>query len=233
MKKKNSVQSFSFNFIIYIYTTHFIGVFQLPFGPASKQGYVKSFLFNEEESYWYIIHSLTRMGRGAVSLLLIVKSFLVLCWILSDSSTPFKILNSPMNVSCYYHESCHSWAFVVDHIHQGCESCYGSVRFLFFSWHINLCRLYNAKAILLEHVWYYLTHSWEDKGVHTFPKGICLKVTIIVWLEYELPYYDSAVHRFNHYTTRAPPKAVTRYIRCRKTDYYITIGTERHGWFLN
>ena len=33
--------------------------------------------------------------------------------------------------------------------------------------------LFNAKAILLEEQkWYDLTHSWEDKGVHTFPKGI-------------------------------------------------------------
>ena len=23
---------------------------------------------------------------------------------------------------------------------------------------------------------YYLTHSWEDKEVHTFPKGICPEV---------------------------------------------------------
>ena len=52
---------------------------------------------------------------------------------------------------------------------------------------------------------YYLTHSREDKGVHTFPKGICPKVNIIVRLEYELAYNDSAVHRFNHYTTRTPP----------------------------
>ena len=35
-----------------------------------------------------------------------------------------------------------------------------------------LFRLFNAKAILLEEQWWYnLTHSWEDKGVHTFPKG--------------------------------------------------------------
>ena len=62
-------------------------------------------------------------------------------------------------------------------------------------------RLFNAKAILLEEqLWYYLTHSWEDKGVHTFPKGICPKVNVIARLEYELAYYDSAVHRFNHYT---------------------------------
>ena len=57
--------------------------------------------------------------------------------------------------------------------------------------------LFNAKAILREEQWwYYLTHSWEDKGVHTFPKGICPKVNVIVRLEYELAYYDSAVHRF-------------------------------------
>ena len=30
------------------------------------------------------------------------------------------------------------------------------------------------------------------------------KVNIIARLEYELAYYDSAVHRFNHYTTRTP-----------------------------
>ena len=30
-----------------------------------------------------------------------------------------------------------------------------------------LCRLFNAKATLLEEQsWYYLTHSWEDKGVN-------------------------------------------------------------------
>ena len=65
--------------------------------------------------------------------------------------------------------------------------------------------LFNAKAILLEEkLWYYLTHRWEDKGFHTFPKGICPKVNVIARLEYELTYYDSAVHSFNHLTTRTP-----------------------------
>ena len=69
-----------------------------------------------------------------------------------------------------------------------------------------LCRLFNAIAILLEEqVWYYLTHSWEDRGVHTFPKSICLKVNVIARLEYELTYYNSIVHHFNHYTTRISP----------------------------
>ena len=43
-----------------------------------------------------------------------------------------------------------------------------------------------------------------NKGVHAFPKGICPKVNVIARLEYEFAYYDSAVHRFNHYTTRTP-----------------------------
>ena len=69
-----------------------------------------------------------------------------------------------------------------------------------------ICRLYNAKSILLEEQqWYYLTNSWEDKGVHTCPKGICKKGNVIARLEYELAYYDSAVNRFKHYTTRTPP----------------------------
>ena len=56
-------------------------------------------------------------------------------------------------------------------------------------------RLFNAKSILLEEqLGYYLSHSWENKGVHTFPKGICPKMNVIVRLEYELAYYDSAVH---------------------------------------
>ena len=82
-----------------------------------------------------------------------------------------------------------------------------SVWFGFFIlWHINTCGVFKAKVILLEEqLWYYLTHSWEDKEFHTFPKGICPKVNVIAQLEYELAYYNFAVHRFNHYTTRTPP----------------------------
>ena len=58
--------------------------------------------------------------------------------------------------------------------------------------------------LLEEQLWYYLTHSWEDEGVHAFLKGIYSKVNVIARLENELAYYDSAVHRFNHYTTRTP-----------------------------
>ena len=41
-------------------------------------------------------------------------------------------------------------------------------------------------------------------GVHTFLKGIFMKMNVIVLLEFELAYYDSTVHHFNHYTTRIP-----------------------------
>ena len=41
--------------------------------------------------------------------------------------------------------------------------------------------------------------------VHTFPKGICPKVNVIARLEFGFACYDSAVHRFNHNTTRTPP----------------------------
>ena len=61
--------------------------------------------------------------------------------------------------------------------------------------------MFNAKSILLEEqYWYYLTHSWKVKGIHTFPKGICRKVNVIARLEFELAHYDSADRRFNDYT---------------------------------
>ena len=47
--------------------------------------------------------------------------------------------------------------------------------------------------------------NWEYKGIHTFTKGICPKVNAMARLEFELAYYDSAVQRFNQYTTRTPP----------------------------
>ena len=65
--------------------------------------------------------------------------------------------------------------------------------------HINLHGLFNTKSTLfLEgQMQYYIIHWWEDKGVHTFPKGICPKVNIITRLEFEITGYDSAVQCFN------------------------------------
>ena len=49
---------------------------------------------------------------------------------------------------------------------------------------------------------------WENKGVHTFSKGVHSKVNIIAQLEFELAYYDSVVQRFNQYTMGTPPVLV-------------------------
>ena len=46
--------------------------------------------------------------------------------------------------------------------------------------------LFNAKAILVEEQWYYVTHNWGRQGGHTFPKGIRLEGNIIVWLEFKI-----------------------------------------------
>ena len=40
-----------------------------------------------------------------------------------------------------------------------------------------------------------------------FPESICPKVFVIARLEFELAYYDPAVHRFNHYTPGTPTKS--------------------------
>ena len=47
-------------------------------------------------------------------------------------------------------------------------------------------------------------HNRNDKAVLTFPKGICPKVNVIAWLEFELAYCVYAVQRFYHYTTSKP-----------------------------
>ena len=69
------------------------------------------------------------------------------------------------------------------------------------------------KPFLEEQSWNYLTQSLEDKGIHTFPNGICLKVNFIARLEFKLVYYNSAVHHFNHYTTSTPS--------LRRTQFYL------------
>ena len=45
-------------------------------------------------------------------------------------------------------------------------------------------------------------------GVHTFLKGISLKVNVIAWLDLELTYYDIAVQHVDSYTSETPPEVV-------------------------
>ena len=44
-----------------------------------------------------------------------------------------------------------------------------------------------------------------DKGVHTFPEGISLKVNVIPWLEFELIYYNVIVRHISHNATGTVP----------------------------
>ena len=56
----------------------------------------------------------------------------------------------------------------------------------------------NAKAILVEgHLWYY--------SIHTFPKGISLKVNITMRLEFKLIYDNVIVQDVNHYAKETLP----------------------------
>ena len=50
-------------------------------------------------------------------------------------------------------------------------------------------------------------------------------MNLIARLGYELAYYDSAVHRFNHYTTRTPPLQTENWLQLflSNTDYSISM----------
>ena len=121
------------------------------------------------------------------------------------SLTPSSTWNGLVNNSNPYHHTMASLLLSFSHRHVWIDKLHPLVWFglvSLFNGISTLFRLFNAKAILLEEQWYYSTHSWEGEGVHTFPKVICLKVNVITRLECELTYNNSAVHRFNHYTTR-------------------------------
>ena len=57
---------------------------------------------------------------------------------------------------------------------------------------------------------------------------ICPKVNVIARLEYELAYYDSAVRRFNHYTTRTLPLSLGNILLLRYIEWF----TNSRGLFF-
>ena len=64
---------------------------------------------------------------------------------------------------------------------------------------INLHGVFNLKSILKEKpLWSYLTHNWKDKELHTFTKGISLKVNVEARREFEL-LLQGPVQYFSHY----------------------------------
>ena len=54
-------------------------------------------------------------------------------------------------------------------------------------------------------LFYLVTTEQFKRRVHTFPKGIKMKVNVIMRLELELAYYDVAVQHVNHYTKETTP----------------------------
>ena len=72
----------------------------------------------------------------------------------------------------------------------------------FVNWYINIQGLFNAKVILVEELlWYALTDSWGDKWLHTFPKGISMKVNLIDRLDFDHAYHHVTIQQVCYYTT--------------------------------
>ena len=87
----------------------------------------------------------------------------------------------------------------------------------FAKWHINLWRLFNAKAILAEkQLLYYLTHSWEDKRVKYLPQRYLseskqldpLSLNSLIMQKFNtLASTPEEVQHISHYTRETPLQA--------------------------
>ena len=69
-----------------------------------------------------------------------------------------------------------------------------------------------------------------SKGVHTFPKGISLKVTIIAWMEFELTFYNVTVQHVSHDTTGTPPPGIYVAYQKRSSNQYPTHAVLNKSW---
>ena len=67
----------------------------------------------------------------------------------------------------------------------------------FIQWHVNLPGLFNAISVEEKVVIVFNPYLEVDKGFHTFPKCIKLKIYVKTRLEFELTYYDVAVQDGN------------------------------------
>ena len=73
----------------------------------------------------------------------------------------------------------------------------------FLKWCINLGRLNNAKAILVEeHSWLHLIHNY---GNPAFLKDISSKVNVLARLEFEFSYFEVSVEQVSNKTTVTLP----------------------------
>ena len=134
-----------------------------------------------------------------------VNFFLEVLLIRNISKLEFKVCRKPTCKNDQIHFSSHhnnnyKTGVIISFYHWALRICSRNIQMMNFG----LVSLFNGISTFVGYLMPNLNHSWEDKGVHTFPQGICPKVNVIARLEYELVYYDSAIHRFNHYTTRTP-----------------------------
>ena len=113
----------------------------------------------------------------------------------------FKVNAGPLNLKCLARFSGHG--YLVYNIHIYVVGVQGLVWFLCliayqYLWviqcQIHLC--WRTVLILFDSYLY----SWGDEGVHTFPKGISLKVNIIAWLEIKFAYLKTTVQYFTHWS---------------------------------
>ena len=72
---------------------------------------------------------------------------------------------------------------------------YNYIRFFTFSSFYNIY-IHECMNIFIYNIYVSLRFLPFYNIYIPFPKGICPKVNVIARLEYELAYYDSAVHRF-------------------------------------
>ena len=56
-----------------------------------------------------------------------------------------------------------------------------------------------------------LTHNCEDKRIIPFPRGISLKVNVIVQLDFNLAYYNVTVQHVSHDTPGTLPDVIKSY----------------------
>ena len=74
-----------------------------------------------------------------------------------------------------------------------------------------------------EQQWYYLTLSWEDKGA-PFPKGINPKLYVIVWVEFELAYFEAVVQHFNHWVSKVGCDGCKKGTKIRDVNLKASLG---------
>ena len=82
-----------------------------------------------------------------------------------------------------------------------------------------ICPLHPPGSLQVKAIYYI---DGGDKGVNTFPKGISLKVKVIVKLEFKLAYFEASVQQFSHYIIGTPLSVMKETNHTRQGDAKLT-----------